>query len=164
MGQSIVPLLLKRTAEFLEQQVAPQLATHDLKQKTTMSGYLLRFLAVSVEEKCQELNQENEAIRQALESVREALSRETQLSHNQARNELIEKLDSKLKKDAVTAPDLSEENYDLTEVLTETIKGLDALFEDLPEETMASLKQPLRSAIRLQLNHTLARIAAVPGL
>lgn len=161
MGQSIVPLMLERTAQFLEQQVVPQLATPWLMQKVMMSGNLLRLLAVSVEEKSQDLREENEGMRQALEKVLEVLQGERTLSHNQVRNGLVERLGRELKGADVAAPDLSEENQKLKEMLVETIKGLDALTDDLPQETMSSLKQPIRSAIRLQLDHSLARLAAV---
>ena len=155
--------MLERTAQFLEQQVTPQLSTRWLMQKAMMSGFLLRLLAVTVEEKSKDLREENDVMREALERVLEVLKGEEALSHNQVRNGLIERLDRELKKADVTAPDLSEENQNLKEALVGTIKGLDALTDDLPRETMSSLRQQIRSAIRLQLDHSLARLSAVSG-
>ena len=163
MGQATIPLMLERTAQFLEQQVAPQLPTRWLMQKVMMSGSLLRLLAVSAEEKSQGLMEENEGMRQALGRVLEVLRGEEALSQNQVRNGLIERLERELKKVDVAAPGFSEENQKLKGALVETIKGLDALTGDLPQETMLSLKQQIRSVIRLELDHSLARIAVVPG-
>lgn len=49
-------------------------------------------------------------------------------------------------------------------MLVETIKGLDALTDDLPRETMSSLRQQIRSVIRLELDHILARLSAISRL
>ena len=158
-----IGLMLERTAQFLEQQVTPHLPTRMLMQKAVMSGYLLRLLAVTVEEKSQDLREENEAMRQALGRVLEVLRREEALSQNQVRNGLVERLDRELKKVDVAAVDLSEQHLNLKAAMVEAIKGLDALADDLPPETVSSLRQQMRSVIRLQLDHSLARLPSVPG-
>ena len=163
MGQATIPLMLERTAQFLEQQVAPQLPTRWLMQKVMMSGSLLRLLAVSAEEKSQDLMEENEGMRQALGRVLEVLKGEVALSDNKVRNELIERLERELKGTDVAVSGLSEENQKLKGVLVETIKSLDALTDDLPRETISSLRQQIRSVIRLELDHTLAYLATVSG-
>ena len=43
----------------------------------------------------------------------------------------------------------------------ETINGLDALADELPLETVSPLRQQIRSLIRQQLNHKIARIEAL---
>ena len=161
MGKSIVPLMLERTAQFLEQQVTPQLPTRMLMQKAMMSGFLLRLLAVTVEEKSQDLREENEGMREILGRVLEVLHGQQAIS--EVRNTLIERLDRELKEVDATAPDLSEQNQKLKGALVETIKDLDALTDELPPETMSSLRQQIRSVIRLQLDHSLARLARAPG-
>ena len=165
MAEPSLPLrlILERTGQFLEQQVAPQMSTRWLMQKAFMSGFVLRLLAVTMEEQSKDLGEENEAMKEALAGVLEVLQRESALSQNQTRDQLIESLDSELRKVNGAALDLSEQNLNLKEALVETIKGLDALTDELPAETLSPLRQQIRSAIRLQLNHSLARLAIVEG-
>jgi len=66
-----------------------------------------------------------------------------------------------LKETAAEPSDTSEDNHELNGILVEIISSLDALTEELPKGTMVSLKTQIRSVLRLQLNHSLARIEAL---
>jgi hypothetical protein len=160
MADSIERQMLQSIASFLERQVKPQLATPSLAPKVMMSSFLLRLLAAWEEEKGQELPEENESMKQVLRRVSGMLKKEKSLSQNQVRNALIERLDRELEVEIV-APGLSEQNRRLKATLVETIEGLDVLADALPGEGMSSLRQQIRSAIRMQLNHNLARIRSL---
>jgi hypothetical protein len=160
MGTQITTLMLERCAQTIEQVVIPNLPEGFALEQAMSIARVLHFLAPFVEEKCQELREENEAMREVLGKVLEALRGEKALSQNAVRNRLIERLDQELKKVEVGPPDVSEENHNLKAALVETINGLDALTENLPTETMSSLRQEIRSVIRQQLDHGVAHAAA----
>jgi hypothetical protein len=159
MGTQITTLMLERCAQTIEQVVIPNLPEGFALEQAMSIARVLHFLAPVVEEKCQELREENEAMREVLGRVLEVLRGEKALSGNAVSNELIRRLDHELKKVEVGPPDAGEENHNLKGALVETINGLDALKEGLPTETMSSLRQQIRSVIRQQLDHGTARAA-----
>lgn len=161
MGTSITTLTLERCAQTIEQVIIPNLTSAFAFEQAVWIATLLHILAPTVEEKSQELTEENERMRGVLGRVLEVLQREEALSQNSVRNRLIERLDRELKKVDVGPTDISEENYNLKGALLESIKGLDALTDDLPTETMSSLRQQIRSALRQQLDHGVARVASM---
>ena len=159
MGTQITTLMLERCAQTIEQVVIPNLPEGFALQQAMSIARVLHFLAPVVEEKCQELREENEAMKEVLERVLEALRGEKALSRNAVRNRLIKRLDQELKRVEVGPPDATEENHSLRGALVETINGLDALMEGLPTGTMSSLRQQIRSVLRQQLDHGTARAA-----
>lgn len=161
MGIPITTLMLHRCAQTMEQVIIPNLTEAFASEQATHIVTLLYVLAAIVEEKSQELREENEGMREVLGRVLEALRGEKALSQNAVRNGLIERLDHELKKVEVGLPDVREENHNLKGVLVETIYGLDALTEDLPTGTMSSLRQQIRSVIRQQLDHGIAPVQAM---
>ena len=161
MGTSITTLMLERCAQTIQQVIIPNLTGAFAFEQAMSITLLLRILAPAVEEKSQTLREENEGMREVLGRVREVLRREKALSRNAIRNGLIERLNHELKKVKVGPPDASEENHNLKGALVETINGLDALTEALPTETMSSLRQQIRSVLRQQLDHGVARVASV---
>ena len=123
----------------------PNLTAAFAAEQAANIANVLRILAPAVEEKPQELREENERMKEVLERVVEVLQGEKTLSRNTVRNRLIERLGYDLKKVGDGPPDVIKENYNLKEALVETIKDLDALTEDLPIGTMSSLRQQIRS-------------------
>ena len=163
MGTAITNLMLERCAQTIEQVITPNLTGAFEFENAMWLGIILHILAPMVEEKSQELSEENDAMRQVLTSVLEALRGEKALSQNPVRNDLIDRLDGELKKVSVGPPDVSEENYSLKGALVDIIKGLDALTDDLPQETMSSLKQQVHSVLRQQLDHGVAHVISRMG-
>jgi len=160
MGTPITTLMLERCAQTIEQVIVPKLTTGFAFEQAMYIAILLHILAPAVEERGQELREENERMREVLGRVVEVLQGEEALSRNSVRNGLIERLERELKKVDVGPPDVSEENYNLKGALVETIRGLDALINDLPRETMSSSRQQIRSVLRQQLDHGVARVAS----
>ena len=161
MSTPLITLMLQRAAQAIEQVIIPDLTGAFALEEAAHIASMLRSLAPNVEEKCQELREENEGMREVLGKVLEALHGEKALSRNAIRNGLIAKLDHELKKVEDGPPNVSQENHDLRGALVEAIRGLDVLREDLPMETMSSLRQQIRSVIRQQLNYVAARRQAV---
>ena len=159
MGTSITTLMLERCAQTIEQVIIPNLTGAFAFEQAMFIAVVLRILAPAVEDKSQELREENEGMREVLGRVLEVLRGEKALSRNAIRNGLIERLEHELKKVEVGPPDVSEEHHNLKGALVETIKGLDALTKDLPTGTMSSLRQQIRSVLRQQLDHAVARVA-----
>jgi len=159
MGTPINKIMLERSAQTIEQVIIPNLTAAFALEQAMSIATVLRFLAPVVEEKSQELKEENEGMREVLGRVLAVLRAEKALSKNAVRNGLIERLDHELKKVEVGPPDVSEENHNLKRALMETINGLDALAEDLPTGTMSSLRQQIRSVLRQQLDHGVADAA-----
>ena len=163
MGTPITNLMLERCAQTIEQVIIPDLTGAFEFENAMWMAIILHILAPMVEEKSQELSEENERMREVLGSVLEVLRGEKALAQNTARNDLIKMLDSELKKVDVGSPDVSEENYNLKGALVDIIKGLDALTEDLPQETMSSLRQQIHSVLRQQLDHGVAHVISRMG-
>ena len=159
METSITTLTLERCAQTIEKVVVPNVTGEFALSQAQSIARVLHILAPAVEEKCQELWEENEGMREVLGRVLEALRGEKAPPRNAVRNKLIGRLDDELKKVKVGPPDAHQEHHDLKGVLVETIKGLDALTEDIPIETMSSLRQQIRAVVRQQLDHAVARIA-----
>ncbi len=164
MGTPIITFMLERCARTISQVIIPDLTQASALEQAMHIANLLHLLAPSVEEKSQELKEENEKIRDVLGSVVEVLREEKALSRSTARNKLVEKLSHELKKVEVGSVDISEENHNLKRALAETIYGLDALKEELPMETMSSLKLQIRSALRQQLDREVTRVTSVMAL
>ena len=159
MGSSLPSLMLERCALTIEKVIIPHLTDDFASMQAGFIAKLLHALAPTVEEKSKELMKENEGMREVLGRVLEVLRREKALSSNIVSTGLIEALDLELQKVGTKDPDISEENHRLKGALAETINGLDALRDDLPKETMSSLRRHIRSVIRQQLDHALARVA-----
>jgi len=159
METSITTLTLERCAQTIEQVVVPNVTGEFALSQARSIARVLHILAPAVEEKSQELREENEQMRKVLRRVLTALRGEKALSQNPVRNGLIEKLEEELRKAKVRTPDVHQEHYNLKGALVETIRGLDALAKDLPAGTMSSLRPQIRSVIRQQLDHAVARVA-----
>lgn len=163
MGTAITNLMLERCAQTIEQVITPNLTGAFEFENAMWLGIILHILAPMVEEKSQELSEENDAMRQVLGQVLEVLWGQKALAQNSVRNDLIVTLERELKKVDDGPPDVSEENYSLKGALVDVIKGLDALTDDLPQETMSALKQQVHSALRQQLDHSVAHVISRMG-
>lgn len=161
METSLTTLLLEKCAQTVEEVLIPNLTAPFAAEQAANIVNVLRLLAPAVEEKSQELGEENERMREVLGRVVEVLQGEKTLSQNAVRNRLLERLGQDLKRVGDEPPDIIKENHNLKEALVETIKGLDALTEDLSIETISSLRQQIRSVLRQQLDHGMARIAGL---
>ncbi len=163
METSITTLMVERCAETIEKVIIPNLTGAFEFENAMWIAIVLHILAPNIEEKSQELSDENKGMRQALGQVLEVLRGQKALSHNPVRNDLVDRLDSELKKVDVGPPDVSKENYNLKAALVHTINSLDALTDDIPKETMSYLKQQVRSALRQQLDHSVAHVISRMG-
>jgi len=157
MDTSLVTLMLQRAAQAIEQVIIPELTEGFALEEASHIASMLRSLAPNVEEKSQDLREENKAMRKVLERVLRVLHRRKALSQNAISNGLIEILDHELKKVDDSPPDVSQENHNLKRALVETIKALDALAGDLPIKTASFLRQQIRFVLRQQLDHAAAR-------
>jgi len=157
MGTPLVALMLERAAQAIQEVILPNLTDAFALEEASHIAMMLLSVAPTIEEKCQELREENEGMREVLGKVLEALRGEKSLSRNEVTNGLMERLEHELEKADVEPPDVSQENHDLKGALVETIKGLDALTEDFPVEKMSSLRQQVRSVLRQQMNYAVAR-------
>ena len=163
METPITTLMLERCAETIEKVIIPNLTGAFEFENAMWIAVILHILAPNVEENSRELSEENEGMREALGRVLEVLREEKALAQNPIRNDLIETLERELKKVEVGPPDVSKENHNLKGALVHTINGLDALTDDLPGETMSSLRQQVRSALRQQLDHSVAHVISRMG-
>ena len=111
-----------------------------------------------MEEKAKDLIEENEGMKGVLGRVLEALRGENDLSPNAFGAELIETIALEMQRAEINYPDVSKVNECLKQVLVKTINGLDVLQEEFPMELMSSLRQQIRSVLRQQVDHALARI------
>jgi len=159
MEASMTTLTLERCAQTIEHVIVPSVTGEFALSQARSIARVLHILAPAVEEKSQELREENEGMRQVLRRVLAVLRREKALSQNPVRNGLIGKLEEELKKVKVGPPDVHQEHHNLKGALVETIRGLDALAKDFPAGKMSSLRQQIRFVIRQQLDHAVARVA-----
>lgn len=157
MRTAMTTLIIENCARTIEKILIPGLTDNYARAQAMNTATALRALAPFVEEKSQELNPENEGMREVLKKVLAVLQEDESLSRNPTRNRLIERLDQELKKASIGPPDANEANYNLKQALVETIKGLDALIDDVPAETMSSMRQQIRSVLRQQLDISLSR-------
>jgi hypothetical protein len=161
MRKSVTNLLLERCAQTVEETIMPNLAGAFAREQAGYTAQLLHILAPAVEDNTQELREENEVMRKVLRKVLKSLRAEYFSLQNEGTNRLIEKLDLDLKKAKVMPPDVSEENYNLKEILVEIINSLDDLSQDIPIKMMSSLRQQIRSSLRQQLDHGLTRVTSI---
>jgi len=159
MANSITKVMLERSAATIEQVIIPNLTGAFALEQAVSMATVLRFLAPVVEIESQELYAENEGMREVLGKVLSVLRKEKALSGNAVRDGLVKRLDSELKKVRAEPQDVRVENHSLKRALMESINGLDALTEDLPAETMSSLRQQIRSVLRQQVDHGMADAA-----
>lgn len=160
MATPMTTLMLERCAQTIEQVIIPNLTGAFASEQAMSVATVLRALATVVEEKSQEMDEENKGMREVLGEVLAVLRDEKALSHNTVSSGLIEKLDHELKRVEGGPPDVGEENLNLKRTLMETITVLDVLTEDVPIETMSSLRRQIRSVLRQHLDHGVARAAA----
>jgi len=159
MGSSLLTSMLERCAQAIEKVIVPNLTDDFACEQAALIAATLHLLAPEVEEKAKDLIEENEGMKEVLGRVLEVLRREKAFSSNAAEAGLIEAIALELQKAEITYPDISEENYRLKGTLVKTIKGLDALKDNFPIELMSSLRQQIRSVLRQQVDHALARVA-----
>jgi len=152
METSLTTLMLQRCAQTIEQVISPNLTGGFEFEQAMYIAILLHILAPAVEEKTQEVAEENEGMRQVLGQVVQALR------DNAAGPELAESFDGRLAKAAAGQAAIGEANSDLKGAMVDAIKGLDALAPDLPEETVSSLRGEIRGALRQQLDHGVQRV------
>ena len=156
MVDSTVTLIIQRCAKAIEQTAAPNLTSDISVRRAKNIARLLRMLAPFIEAKSMDLMEENRRMRQVLSDVLAVLRGQEGVSQNAANCGLIEKLIEKLKYFDVKQPGICEENYELKRVLVQTINCLGTLEDDLPEETLNSLKNQIRSILREQLDSGIA--------
>ena len=163
METPITTLMLERCAETIEKVIIPNLTGAFEFENAMWIAIILHILAPNVEENSRELSEENEGMREALGRVLEVLRGQKPLAQNPVRNDLTKTLERELKKVEVGPPDVSKENYNLKASLVHTINSLDALTDDLPGETMSSLRQQVHSALRQQLDHSVSHVISRMG-
>lgn len=158
MGSSLVTLMLERCAEAIEKVIVPNLTDDFARGQAVLTAATLHLLAPAVEEKAKDLIEENKGMKGVLGRVLEVLRGEDAISSNAVKAGLMETIELEMQKAEINYPDISEVNEGLKAVLVKTINGLDALRGDFPMELMSSLRQQIRSVLRQQVNHALARI------
>ncbi len=157
-----IKLMLERFADFTDQSILPAMTDPVLLQKAFFMSTALRILANSVEEKAGDMVVENKAMAEVMGNVMAKLQREDTLSQNRVKNDLVNTIEGALKGIEAGEADPVRKNRDLMEALVDTIKGLDALRDLMPEQTMSSLKQQIRSLLRRQVDHGIAHLDGVP--
>ena len=152
METPLTTLMLQRCAQTIEQVIIPDLKGAFEFEQAMYIAILLHILAPAVEMKSQELQEENEGMRQALGQVLQALR------ENAVGAGLAEQLDRGLQEAGEETAGITEQNHRLKGALVDAIKGLDALSGELPDEAMSPLRQEIRSALRQQLDHGVQRV------
>jgi len=157
METPLVTLMLQRAAQAIEEAIMPNITEPFALEEAKHIAFMMRSLAPNVEEKSQDLKEENESMRRVLGRVVTLLRRRNTSSLNTTRTGLIELVEYELTKVDAEPLNVSQENHNLKRALVETIKSLDALTGDVPIQTMPSLRRQIRSVLRQQLNNTAAR-------
>jgi len=152
METSLTTLMLQRCAQTIEQVISPNLSGGFEFEQAMYIAILLHILAPAVEEKTQEVAEENESMRRVLGQVVQALR------DNGVGSELAERLDWRLAMAGEGQSAIGEASSELKGALVDAIKGLDALAPDLPEETVSFLRGEIRGALRQQLDHGVQRV------
>jgi hypothetical protein len=159
MGTSIPTLMLERCAQAIEKTIIPNLPNDFAARQAGLIAALLHALAPTLEEKGDELIKENKKMRDVLRKVMEALRGEKVLYSKPVATEIMLGINRALQNVETGSLGIREGNDCLKEALVETIKRLDALEDDLMKETISSLRQQIRSVVRQQLDHELARVS-----
>jgi len=152
MEASLTTLMLQRCAQTIEQVISPNLSGGFEFEQAMYIAILLHILAPAVEEKTQEVQEENESMRRVLGQVVQALR------DNAVGPELAHRLDARLATAAAGQAAAGEASNELKGAVVDAIKGLDSLAPDLPEETVSSLRGEIRGALRQQLDHGVQRV------
>ncbi|MFW6125635.1 MAG: hypothetical protein ACOC58_00895 [Chloroflexota bacterium] len=158
METPLTTLMLQRCAETIEQVITPNLTGAYEFEQAMYIAILLKILAPAVEEKTQELDEENQQMRDVLGQVLESLRQGETATENPVKAGLTERLERCLTDVGETPGAVAEENSSLKAALVESIKGLDALGGELSGDTVAFLRGQVRSALRQQLDHGVARV------
>jgi hypothetical protein len=156
MGSSVPALMIEKCAQIIENAIIPALDDESVVVQARYTAAILHMSAMGVEEKSKELIEENLAMREVLGKAREALGRKAP-SSNLIWTQLVEALDVDLKNGAQT--DVLEENHRLKAVLAQTIKGIDALTNEVSPKTVSSLRGQIRRVMRQQIDHGLVRLS-----
>ena len=157
MRISMPTLLIEKCAQTIELVVVPALSDASVAEQAWLTAALLRTLAPTIEEKGEELREENQAMEEVIREIRNTLRRES-LSSNPVAVGLMNTLDLELQRSGSHFTRISEDNDRLKGVLVQAIRGLDALRNDLPVETMSSLQKSIHVVLRQQVSNAVARV------
>jgi len=152
MDTPLTTLMLERCAQTIEQVITPKLTGAFEFEQAMYIAILLHILAPAVEEKTQEVQAENDRMRQVLGQVLHSLQ------GNAAAAGLAESLHDPLRRAAEGQVAIGEANSELKGALVDAIKGLDELGAALPDETVSALRGEIRAALRQQLDHSVQRV------
>jgi hypothetical protein len=157
MRTSMPTLLIEKCAQTIELVIVPALSDASVAEQAWLTAALLRTLAPTIEEKGEEFREENQAMEEVIEEIRNTLRRES-LSSNPVAVGLMNVLDPASQRAGDQSTGSSEDNDRLKGVLVQAIRGLDTLRDDLPEETMSSLRKAIHAVLRQQVSNAVARV------
>jgi hypothetical protein len=154
---SIPALMIEKCAQLIDNAIIPALEDESLVVQARFAAVILHTFAPLLEEKSKDLPEENRVMKEILVNSRDVVGRHSGAS-NQAWLRLAEAVDREVDQSEIT--DVLEENRRLKAVLTDTIKALEALKDQTPEDdSMAALWRLIHKAIRQQINHDCACLA-----
>ncbi len=157
-----VRLFMEKCADYVEQVLLPKVTDPLEFNKTYLMCVALRIMANSVEEKAIDLIKENAEMRALFKAVLEELKKYDPLPQSAIRNQLIQTLNDALKATRDGPTDPAGENLILKQALVDTIKGLDALTDVIPESAISSLRSRMRSVLKQQVDHGWTHLEGVP--
>ncbi|MBT8342753.1 MAG: hypothetical protein HKP58_05905 [Desulfatitalea sp.] len=162
MGTNLTALLLERCAKTIEEVIVPKVSGNFEVQQAMATAQVLRILAPNVDEKPEYAIKENRKIQEVLNNVLIGLRKEADASSSQ--NKVMDGLSATiadgLNKSDQGLTSAGEKNVLLKGLLIDTIKGIDSLAADLPQDLINVLKQEIRTAIRQQLDNETARLGS----
>ncbi len=158
MNANMVTLIVERCAQTLENAVAPKLTDTFAAAQLSAVYQLLRLLAPGLEAQGAALEAENTMIRKVLANVMELLTSDPELSDSDLQHKMADAIVKRLS-DAQPPAGILAANQALKVALADTIDGLEGLAVVLPAVTIGLLRNELRAALRLQLNHEIGHLS-----
>ncbi len=163
MRTSLPTLLVEKCAQTIESVVIPALADAPAAEQAALTAELLRTLATTIEEKGEELLQENLALEGVFRKARSALAQQS-LSANADAVRLMNVLDPALQNTGSLHTSISEENDRLKGVMVLLIRGIDTVADDLPAGTASALRESIHTALTQLVSNAVARVTGTrPG-
>lgn len=152
MGKTIVTCVLERLAETIEKTIVPDLTSEFASQQAVATASLLRVFAPIVELNHQKVTEENIDMQQTIDTVVHCLIDDTEGGEDSERDELLKRLNAKLREYDSETQSAGDENISLKEALSDIVENFDVLKKGVSEEMQASIKGQIDSVLRRQID------------
>jgi hypothetical protein len=156
MGSSVPTMMIEKCAQMIENSIIPALTDDTIVVQARFAAAILHTFAPLLEERSKEVMEENRGMKEVLANARDVVGGQVR-SSDQTWTTLMKSIDHEV--EVHEATDVLEENQRLKAVLTNMIKALDALEDQMPAERVAALKGQIHTVLRQQIDHALACLA-----